>query len=56
MKFLSDLISEMIFLMVVYMRGSRFFLGRRRKIMFASGDGEGGGRVFISYNLVYNVI
>lgn len=58
MKFLSDLISEMIFLMVVYMRGSRFFLGRRRKIMFASGDGEGGGggRAFISYNLVYNVI
>lgn len=55
MKFLSDLISEMIFLMVVYMRGSRFFLGRRRKIMFASGDGEGGGRAFISYNLVYNV-
>lgn len=49
-------ISEMIFLMVVYMRGSRFFLGRRRKIMFASGDGEGGGRAFISYNLVYNVI
>lgn len=43
MKFLSDLISEMIFLMVVYMRGSRFFLGRRRKIMFASGDREGGG-------------
>lgn len=30
MKFLSDLISLKNFLMIVYMRGSKFFLGRRR--------------------------
>lgn len=59
MKFLSDLISLKIFLMVVYMRGSKFFLGRRRgqqEDNVCQWRWGGGGRGFISYNLDYNVI
>lgn len=59
MKFLSDLISLKNFLMVVYMRGSKFFLGRRRgqqEDNVCQWRWGGGGRGFISYNLDYNVI
>lgn len=59
MKFLSDLISLKNFLMIVYMRGSKFFLGRRRgqqEDNVCQWRWGGGGRGFISYNLDYNVI
>lgn len=59
MKFLSDLISLKNFLMLVYMRGSKFFLGRRRgqqEDNVCQWRWGGGGRGFISYNLDYNVI